>query len=476
MSLSAKMRLALLPPALRRAWLLDQEEWVFLDVEADAWWWTARPEQMAPEGDWFIWLLLTGRGFGKTRSGAEWLVEQLLRYPRDRHGNPTEWVVIGHTLTDVRAFCIEGPSGIRACLNRRKIVHHYQKAPKPVIRIGGGEQVIWFEGADNEDTGRGYTAAGAWLDELGKWRYTEAVWRGGIMPSLRADLPGGGRPRAVVTTTPKSIKLLKTWVKRAREGDTTIRLTTGSTFENFANLSPSQLAEFRKEYEGTTLGRQELHGELLDEVEGALWSHAIIEKYRVKRDEVPGLHNIVVGVDPAGTGTGDEMGLVAVGRAENDEDYVLADWSIRMAGRPAARRAWRLFRAVDADLLVYEDNLGKEWLTQVLSDAYKEMQHDGEFPPGGAPPMKAVVAMKGKRLRAQPTAMRYEQGRVHHVGTFAELEDQQATWVPDDDPDSPDRVDALVHAQAYLRSRERFASEIHEPEGTLERAGAYIGG
>jgi hypothetical protein len=122
---------------------------------------------------------------------------------------------------------------------------------------------------------------------------------------------------------------------------------------------------------------------------------------------------------------------------------------------------------------VYEDNLGKEWLTQVLTDAYREMQDDGDFPPGGAPPMRAIVATKGKRLRAQPTAMRYEQGRVHHVGTFAEMEDQQCTWVPDNDPDSPDRVDALVHAQAFLRSRERMRSEAHEPEGLMAATSAY---
>ncbi len=468
---SAKIRLAQLPADAQRAWLLEQEEWVLADIERDAWWWTGRPSQFAPHGDWFIWLMLTGRGFGKTRAGAEWLVEQALKYPFDRAGNPTNWLVLGQTLADVRNFCIDGPSGIKAALRRRGMVlgrdYHYAKAPQPVITLLEHGQVIYFEGVDNEDTGRGYNLAGAWLDEVGKWRYTDAVWREGVMPSLRADLPKGGRPRIVVTTTPKPIKLIKGWVKRARGGDSTIRLTTGSTYDNAANLSPAQLAEFRKEYEGTTIGRQEMYGDLLEEVEGALWTHALIEKYRVQLAQVPGLYMTVVGMDPSGTGTGDEMGLVAVGRGEDDEDYVLADWSRRMAGRPAARRAWQLFKAVDADLLVYEDNLGKEWLTQVMADAYHEMQADGEFPPGGAPPMKAIVATKGKRLRAQPTAMRYEQGRCHHVGTFPELEDQQATWVPDQMPDSPDRVDALVHAQAYLRGRERFTADVSTPQGEI---------
>jgi phage terminase large subunit-like protein len=471
--MSAKMQLAELPQHVQRAWLLDQPEWVIDDIEREAWWWTGRPEQMAPSGEWFIWLLLTGRGFGKTRAGAEWLVDQALRYPRDLAGNPTNWLVIGETISDTRTFCIDGPSGIKRALDRRRIPYHYQKAPKPIISLPG-EQLIYFEGVDDEDTGRGYNAAGAWLDELGKWRYTETVWREGVMLSLRANLPDGGRPQVVVTTTPKSIKLIKRWVKRARSGDLSIRLTGGSTYENLANLAPAQMAEFRREYEGTALGRQELHGELLEEVEGALWTHALIDKYRVqRRSEVPGLHMIVVGMDPAGTGTGDEMGLVAVGRGEDDDDYVLADWSMRMAGRASCRRAWLLFKAVEADLLVYEDNYGKLYLTEMLADVYREMQDADDFPPGGSPPMKAVNAIHGKRLRAQPTALRYEQGRVHHVGTFAEMEDQQCTWVPDTDPDSPDRVDALVHAQAFLRSRERMRSEAHEPEGLMAATSAY---
>lgn len=470
---SAKLQLAELPHQLQRAWLLNQEQWVLDEIERDAWWWTGRPAQMAPVGDWFIWLMLTGRGFGKTRAGAEWLVEQALKYPKDRAGNATNWLVLGATIADTRTFCIEGPSGIRAALNRRGIKYHYTKAPKPIITLSTG-QIIYFEGVDDEDTGRGYNLAGAWLDELGKWHYTDKVWTEGVMPSLRADLPAGGRPRVVVTTTPKPIKLLKGWVRRAKAGDTSVRLTGGSTYDNAANLSPAQLEEFRREYHGTTIGRQEMYGELLEEVEGALWTHALIEKYRVSLDQVPGLHMVVVGVDPAGTGTGDEMGLVAVGRGEDDEDYVLADWSRKMAGRPAARRAWELFLAVDGDLLVYEDNLGKKWLTQVMLDAYAEMQAEGLFPPGGAAPCKAVHAVDGKRLRAQPTAMRYEQGRCHHVGVFPEMEDQQATWVPDQDPNSPDRIDALVHAQSFLRSRERFASSVVAPVGTmLNRADPY---
>lgn len=480
MSASPKMILAELPRDAQDAWLralAEDDPISFAEIERNEWWWTARPEQQPPEGNWFVWMMLTGRGFGKTRAGAEWLVDQALRFPRDRAGNPTNWLVVGETLADTRAFCIEGPSGILAVLRRRGVRYHYTKAPKPLITLlDEGGQIIYFEGVDNEDTGRGYNLAGAWLDELGKWRYTHSVWLEGIMPSLRADIPGG-RPRCVVTTTPKPIKLLKSWVRRWRAGDHSfIRITTGSTYENAANLSPDQMLEFRKEYEGTTVGRQELHGELLEDVEGALWTHALIERFRhlVNRDgPLPEMVMKVVGLDPSGTGTGDEMGLVAVGRSILDEDYVLADWSRRMAGRPAARRAWELFAEVEADLLVYEDNLGKEWLTQVLYDAYREMQEEGTFPPGGDPPMEAVTAMKGKRLRARPVSMRYEQGRWHHVGEFPELEDQMSTWVPDEDTDSPDRVDALVHAGLFLRDREKYRAETAEPIGAMPTTGGY---
>jgi len=480
---SAKMALAGLPRQAQEDWLTGLEPWVLAEIEREMWWWTGRPEQFAPAGNWFVWLLLTGRGFGKTRAGAEWIVDQAERYPFDRAGNPTNWLVIGQTLSDTRTFCIDGSSGIRAVLHRRgytetsrgapgPMQYQYIKAPKPMILLPAG-QVIYFEGVDDEDTGRGYNAAGAWLDELGKWRYTHSVWLEGILPSLRVDLPNGGRPRCVVTTTPKPIKLIKDWVRRWSRGDPAIRVTTGSTFDNAINLSSDQLREFTKEYAGTTIGRQELHGELLEDVEGALWTHALIEKYRVQPADVPELLMTVIGLDPSGTGTGDEQGLIAVGRGTDDDDYVLADWSKRIVGRPGARRAWDMFLVYHADLLVYEDNLGKEWLTAVLTDAYREMQMEGLFPPGGDPPMKAVTAYKGKRLRAQPVSMRYEQGRVHHVGVLPELEDQQATWVPDDDPNSPDRVDGLVHAELFLRSREALRSEAAEPVGSFPVTGAY---
>jgi len=473
MSKSAMEMLASLPREVREAWLLEQAPDIMAGIRSGEWWWVGRPEQFPPVGDWFVWLILSGRGWGKTRTGAEWLISQAFKHPRDAAGNSTEWLVIGETISDTRTFCIDGASGVQAVLQRRgytsvrntpgPMQYQYIKAPKPIILLPDGQR-IYFEGCDDEDTGRGYNAAGAWLDELAKWRYTQTVWLQGILPSIRANLIGD-RPRVVVTTTPKPITLLRDWVKRARMGDTVYRVTIGSTFDNAQNLSLDVLTELRKEYRGTTLGRQELYGELLEEVEGALWNHKLIEDGRV--DNPPELTYKVVGMDPAGTGQGDETGLVVVGRGVDDEDYVLADYSAQIVGRDAAIRAWMVFSEHDADLLVYEDNFGKQWLAQVLADAYRELQKEGIFPPGGAIPMKGVHAIHGKKLRAEPVQMRYEQLRVHHVEVFAELEDQMCSWVPGETPDSPDRVDALVHAVLWLRSKERHRATVGTPGGRI---------
>lgn len=474
MALSPKERLARLPIEARLAVLEDTPVETLLEMEADAWWWTARPEQLPPPGDWFLWLFMGGRGTGKTRAGSEWIVDRARTIPLDLAGNPTEWVVIGQTTEDTRKFNINGPGGMLNVLTKRlgwtdgKEFTFNKSRLEMVFREHG--QKIYFEGCDDEDTGRGYTAAGYWLDEICKWRYTDTVWREGIMPGLRANLPYGHRPQVFVSTTPKPIKLLKQWVARAKNpADLAYRLTIGTTFDNMANLSPAMLAEFRREYEGTHIGRQELGGELLDEVRGALWTHALIDACRVK-EAPPMLMRTVVGMDPAGTGEGDEMGLVVVGRGGNGEDYVLGDYSRQLAGRAACRRAWEVFAQHHADEIVVEKNEGKKTLEDMLDDTYREMQKEGRFPPGGSPPVKMVWAKDGKKTRATPISLRYEQHRVHHVGTFAELEDQQCTWNPDDrkNPDSPDRVDALVYACLHLREREGGLAEIAEPEDTYQ--------
>lgn len=488
MSLSAAQKLALLPPAARMAWLGEQSRETLEEIQKGAWWWVGRPEQFRPPGDWLVWLIQSGRGWGKTRTGAEDLLDRVFRHPVDAFGQRTEWLVIAETLNDCRTACIEGNSGILSVLTRMGLVKgkdfRYWKSPKLMIEFNSG-QIIYFEGADNADVGRGYNLAGLWADELAKWRYTYAAWYEGILPSLRAPLIDD-HPRAVITTTPKPIKLLIEWKHKANgpKADGTVVITTGSIFDNIMNLSKFVVEELRKTYEGTRAGLQELYGHLLEEIEGALWHRPMIENNRIKPSELPELKTVVITMDPGATGAGDETGLLAVGRDYRAEDYVLGDWTKKIVGHAAARRAWEMFLHFGATWLIIETNMGKKWLMQVVVDAYKEMQkehgpdcpgpvsednpHGCEgclFEPGPAP-VKEVTSLAGKQLRAQPVASRYEQNRWHHVGTFIELEDQQCTWVPEESK-SPDRIDALVQGGLFLMGKESNLVRIAAPSDML---------
>lgn len=476
MALSPLQELATLPEEAAAQWLAEQPDWVLKDITSGAWWWTGRPEQQHPEGDWFVWLIMSGRGFGKTRTGAEWIVSRALKHPKDAAGNPTEWLVIGETMTDVMRQCFRGPAGIKKVLEREIGPEDHArtgpvkrwrllKSPKPSIELADG-QMIYLESADDEDVGRGYNAAGAWLDEFAKWPKPDGAWIEGIMPSLRADLPED-HPRAIVTTTPKLVVQLVEWEDR---NDGTVVITRGSTYANASNLSASMLAEFQRRYAGTRAGLQELQGMLIREVQGALWHLKDIEAHRVRT--VPEMKSVVVAMDAAGSGERDEMGLVAVGRGVDDDDYVLGDWSKRSAGREAAWRAWEMYKEYGAGWLLVEDNQGKKWLVQVLTDVYKEMQQLGHFPPGGAAPIKTITAKVGKRLRAEPVANRYEQGRVHHAAQLADLETQQISWVPSVTPESPNRVDALVYGVLWNAGMEKLMGKVASPnKASLPRTG-----
>jgi phage terminase large subunit-like protein len=460
MSLSAAQKLALLPDVLRKQWLQAQSRETLDEIQKGAWWWVGRPEQFRPPGDWLVWLIRSGRGWGKTRTGAEDLLDRLFRHPVDAFGQRTEWLVIAETLNDCRTACIEGNSGLLSILRRLGMENHrdfeYRKSPKLMIEFKSG-QIIYFEGADNADVGRGFNASGAWLDELAKWRYTYDAWYEGLLPSLRAPLIGD-HPRAVVTTTPKPIKLLIEW---QHETDGTVVITTGSIFDNIMNLSRKVVDALKRKYEGTRAGLQELYGHLLEEIEGALWNRTMIENNRVKPADLPELKQVVISMDPGATGAGDETGLVACGRAYNGDDYLLADWTRKVVGHAAARLGWEMFRQFGATWFIVETNMGKKWLTTVLTDAYAEMQKEGLFEQGPAP-IREVTSLAGKKLRAEPVASRYEQARWHHVGTFVELEDQCCTWVPED-AKSPDRIDALVQAGLFLMGKENKLVRIAAP-------------
>jgi phage terminase large subunit-like protein len=317
---------------------------------------------------------------------------------------------------------------------------------------------IYAEGADDEDVGRGYNAAGAWVDEICKWPKSYESWYEGILPSLRTDLVDD-HPRCFATTTPKPIKLLQEWVKR---DDGTIHVMGGSTFDNAANLSQHVLRELKIRYAGTDLGQQELYGKLLELGSGGLFKRMDIVKHRV---EIPpdDIVSTIVGVDPNLTGEDDLFGIIVAARTVNNDIYVLEDASVSQSGRTAALAAWRAMAKWNADTLVYEENLGKRYLAEVLQDAYKESIVLGLFPQHSTPSMLPVHAKHGKRTRAEPVAMRCEQGKLRFVGEWPELEDEMVMFDPESTRESPDRMDALVHGALHLMRGERRTMRVASP-------------
>lgn len=483
--MSLARKLAELPEEVAKEWLDSLPEKMLEEMARGEWWFTARPEQIPPEGNWFVHMVLSGRGWGKSRSGAEWLVEQVIKHPVDRQGTPTEWLVIAETTSDCRNICLEGPSGILRVLERRGIEHKSVRSPKPRITITNSGAKIHFEGADTPDVGRGYNAAGGWLDEISKWKNPRQAWVEGIAPSMRADLIDD-HPRVFATTTPKPIELIREWVNRE---DGSISIVRGSTFDNSDNLSTVMLEEMRKRYEGTTIGRQELYGELLDLLEGSMFKWSDIEAARVEIGPVNVMYR-VVGCDPSlvsegeqvdggDSGIPDEMGVVVASRDTKNQIYIIADESRRLSGHEAALHVWNVFGQYQCDLLVYESNLGKKWLEDVLTSAYEELRDKGAFPAFTSPPMKPVDSKHGKMLRAEPVALRYEQGTIHHIGKHEKLEDQMINWDPTDGNKrkSPDRIDALVHAVRHLMGTEKMSARIHVPydiEGRSRTAGSGL--
>lgn len=460
MALSLQQEFALLDEEVQAAWLAEQDEQTLKEIARKEWWWESRPEQVPPETAYFIFLYLAGRGTGKTRSGSEWIVERALRYPFDKSGSPTEHLVVAESLSEARRFCVEGPSGILKVLTRREVPYHYTRSPKPKIVLTETGARIFFEGADNPDCGRGGNNTSMWLDEIVTWKNADRIWAEGLMPSLRADIDGD-HPRCFITTTPKPLPFLRKLLART---DGSVAMSRGSTFDNAAALASHALKEMRLRYEGTKIGRQELYGEMLDDMEGALFSASDLNAARVT--EVTGIiTSRAVAIDPSLTGDeeGDEMGVVVAVRDERNHIFVLEDASEKLVGREAALHSWRVFARNECDVLIYENNLGHAWLHQVLVDAYRELQRDGFFPEHTNPPLKAVRSYQGKQLRAEPVAMRAEQGRIHMVGRFEALEQQLVGWDPLTSRDSPDRLDAFVHVCRHLMEGERGKARIVSP-------------
>lgn len=307
-----------------------------------------------------------------------------------------------------------------------------------------------------------YAGSGQLLVHNCKWRFPKRSWEEGIMPALRADL-AGSHPQAFVTTTPKPINILQEWVSR---NDGTVHVIRGSTFDNSSNLSALVIQELKRRYDGTSIGRQELYGELIEGFEGALFSRLDIENYRVEATP-DNIVNTVVGVDPSLTGEDDEMGIVVVSRDRENHLYVLADRSIMSVGRAAALEAWRVVAEWGADELICEVTIGKRWMQQVFHDAYYELVGQGLFPVNTKPPIKGIDSKVGKRTRGEPVAMRCEQGRLHMVGHMQELENQMSMFTGWGSHDSPDRLDALVHACRFLMEGEKKQVRIASPRDVL---------
>lgn len=411
--------LASLPKATVKAFLetLSAEEVRFL---ADWWPFWARPDQLPPHGDWTTWLLLGGRGAGKTRAGAEWVRAQALS------GRAGRIAIVGETLSDAREVMVEGASGLRA-IGPSCERPSYEAARRRLSWPNGAIGQL-FSAADPEGL-RGPQFDAAWADELCKWRYADETW-----DMLQFGLRLGERPRQVVTTTPRGTSLLKRLLK-----DPQTRVSRAKTYANRAHLAPAFFKSVISTYEGTRLGRQELDAELIEDNPDALWSRAVIELGRVS--DAPSLVRIVVAIDPPPSSgeAADECGIVTAGLGQDGRAYVLADHSAgRMKPIEWARRAAKAFERFQADRLVAEVNQGGDMVEAVMRQVLP------------AAPLRQVRATRGKLVRAEPVAALYEQGRVCHVGMFGALEDQLCDFVPGVSAKSPDRLDALVWALTDL--------------------------
>ena len=389
----------------------------------------AMEHQLPPEGDWRTWVIMGGRGAGKTRAGAEWVRAQV-EGPRPLdEGRARRVALVGETVDQVREVMIFGDSGILACSppDRRP---DWEAGRKRLVWPNGA--IATVHSAYDPEGLRGPQFDAAWVDELAKWKKAQDTW-----DMLQFALRLGDKPQVCVTTTPRNVGVLKALLK----SPSTV-VTHAPTEANAANLARSFLEEVRTRYAGTRLGRQELDGVLLEDVEGALWTTAGLEATRV--DTVPELDRIVVAIDPSTTGHAgsDECGIVVAGvqmrgAPQDWRAFVLADCTVQGAS-PAgwAQAAIRAMERFGADRLVAEINQGGQMVQEVLRQVDPLV------------PYKGVHASRGKVARAEPVAALYEQGRVRHVRDLGALEDQMCRMTVQgyDGPGSPDRVDALVWA------------------------------
>ena len=393
------------------------------------WEFWARPEQLEPTGDWNAWLALAGRGWGKTRAGAEWVRHRIKKGDKIVH-------CVAPTKGDVRRVMVEGDSGLLNVCWKGDKTYRGKSIGFPVwsptnntLTWENGSKAVFFSAEDPERL-RGPQAYSAWTDELCAWRNAQETW-----DMMMFGLRLGRKPQVFITTTPKTTKLLRNII----DDEKTV-VSKGSTYDNSANLADTFLDAVRKTYEGTRLGRQELYAEILDEASGALWNRTLLHKCEIDRDEVPPLSRIVVAVDPAVTNKTDSdmTGIIVAGIDQEGTAYVIEDHTDRYSPKEWAAKAIQLYHDHMADRIVAERNQGGDMVRHTLQTEDENV------------PIKLVHASRGKMARAEPVSALYEQGKVRHVKGLNDLEDQMVQWEPLGSIGSPDRLDAMVWALTDL--------------------------
>jgi phage terminase large subunit-like protein len=405
---------------------LSNEEALSLLYDWSFW---ARDNQLPPtDFDWFVWLLLAGRGFGKTRPGNEQVISWAKSY--------SPIALVGQTKADVRDTVVElGDSSILK-ISPPWFMPEYEPSKRRLTWPNGAQAVIYS--GDEPDQLRGPQHAKAFVDELCKFKYPQDTW-----DNLIFGLRVGDKPQVVVATTPRPIPTLKQILADPR----TVK-SVGHTLENRANLPASFIKYVLDKYEGTRLGRQELAGEVLSDNPNALWRREWLEQSRITN--APALSTVAVGVDPeaSNTETSAETGIIGAGVAnvgDKKHGYILEDASLRGSPREWATAAITLYYKLKANYIVAEVNQGGDMVEAVIHSVDPNVM------------VKKIHASRGKELRAEPVSALYEQGRVHHVGFFPDLEDQLCEWVPGEK--SPDRLDAAVHVITELM----ISTPQHDP-------------
>ncbi len=438
---------ALQPDSMVKEWLakIPAAELKAIKYRWDFW---ARPKQLPPGGDWSTWFVCAGRAFGKTRIGSEWVRSIMCGSTPLAPGTYRRIAIIAETEKDMIETVAKGPSGILA-------VHPPDFRPTFVSK-GVNAGFTWPNGAvaliyngTRPDQLRGPGPDAAWCDELAKWQFAKETW-----DNLQFSMRGGNDPRVLVTTTPRPLQIIKDLID-----DPATVTVRGSLYENRANLPSKYINRVLERYAGTRLGRQEIEGEIIDDVPGALWTRAMLDATRKKSsDIIPPMQRLVVAIDPAAKASEDddetsETGIIVAGIGTDGAGYVIDDRSCRLGPVGWAKVAIAAYDRYEADSIIAEINNGGEMVEALIRAQRSTVK------------VETVHATRGKVVRAEPVAALYEQGRISHIGSFPALEDQLITFTPfgiEGDRGS-DRADALVWALTKLfptlTSRERRKSK-----------------